>query len=148
MSRPPQYWRYRQIAGRLVLLFGCIAIIWMSFSMTVIGQSQVFLPGVPLPLPETCTMRMLFGFSCPGCGLTRAFISISHGRLADAWRFNPASFLMYLTFAAAIPWQLLQITRLLCSRNSIESNWLYAIPIGLGLLLVIQWLLRMTTVSG
>lgn len=37
---------------------------------------------------ETCWWHYLFGVNCPGCGLTRSFISLAHGRVADAFGYN------------------------------------------------------------
>ena len=48
-----------------------------------------------LPDFSVCLARGLSGLPCPGCGMTRAFCSISHGELQDAWSFNPFSFLVY-----------------------------------------------------
>ena len=76
------------------------------------GETGVFLPGFNIPMPPTCASRQLFNIECPGCGMTRAFISISHGQFARAWHFNPASFLVYLFVAAQIPWHAIQIWRL------------------------------------
>jgi len=46
-----------------------------------------------LPL---CAFRAYTGLSCPGCGLTRAFVAIAHGRFADAWLLNPFAFPLFL----------------------------------------------------
>lgn len=43
--------------------------------------------------PDFCVCRKLFGFSCPGCGLTRGVCFLVHGRLAQAVQFNPLSLL-------------------------------------------------------
>lgn len=52
-----------------------------------------------LPLPQgseftICFVRRFTGFSCPGCGMTRAFASLARGDWADALRFHPLSFLV------------------------------------------------------
>lgn len=36
-----------------------------------------------------CIWRSLTGYPCPGCGLTRAFASISNFNIVDSIRFNP-----------------------------------------------------------
>ena len=47
----------------------------------------------PVPL---CLVKWLTGLDCPGCGMTRAFLFIGHGRLADAMALHPASIPAFL----------------------------------------------------
>ena len=41
-----------------------------------------------------CTFKALTGWDCPGCGSQRAFHALLHGRVGEAWRMNPALFVM------------------------------------------------------
>lgn len=45
-----------------------------------------------------CFFHHLTGLDCPGCGLVRSFISISHGDLWQAVRYNALGPLVYLFF--------------------------------------------------
>ena len=117
-------------------------VIAMSFSMKVSGTRFVYMPGSILPMPETCTSKLLFGIDCPGCGMTRAFIAISQGELFRAWNFNPASFLAYLFVAVQLPWQSYQMYRLWIGQRSVESYWIYVLPLVLAAAMIIQWLCR------
>jgi Protein of unknown function (DUF2752) len=36
-----------------------------------------------------CFFRKATGLECPGCGMTRATYAALHGRIGDAFRFNP-----------------------------------------------------------
>ncbi len=119
----------------LVLLMSC----WMSSN----GESQVWVPGFKFPLPTMCSTKVLLGIDCPGCGLTRAFISISHGQLAKAWHFNRASFFVYAFVAAQIPWHIAQMWRLKNQRAPMDWDGVYLVPIGLTVVLLVNWLLRM-----
>jgi len=38
--------------------------------------------------PNICLFRMLCGFRCPGCGITRAVSSVCHGNLYQAYCYN------------------------------------------------------------
>ena len=38
--------------------------------------------------PTICMWRRLLDVNCPGCGLTRAFCFLAHGRLGEAAGFN------------------------------------------------------------
>lgn len=50
--------------------------------------------------PETygfyprCIFFSLTGWRCPGCGFLRAMYSLLHGRIVDAFRFNPYLFII------------------------------------------------------
>ena len=44
-----------------------------------------------LPRWSACPFRNLTGLPCPGCGMTRAFLSIGQGRLGQALLLNPFS---------------------------------------------------------
>ena len=128
---------------RWVFLLMATVVIVMSFLMNVVGTDQVYLPGLNLPLPESCGSRLMFGIDCPACGLTRAFISISHGKFLNAWLFNPASFLTYLFVAVQIPWQLFQLHRLKNNKPRIDQQWIYYLPTAVFVALILQWLVRL-----
>ena len=128
----------------LLILGGAVLV--MSLLMRVEGPTSVYLPGASIPMPETCSSRMVFGIDCPGCGMTRAFISISHGHLVDAWRFNPASYLVYPMIIGQVPWQLLQLFRIRRGRRPIESIWIYLLPSLAVLALLGQWIAKLVFV--
>ena len=41
-----------------------------------------------------CVFFFVTDIPCPGCGMTRACLSLTHGHIADAWRYHPFSFLI------------------------------------------------------
>lgn len=41
-----------------------------------------------------CFFRELTGWSCPGCGFQRAIHALLHGRVAEAWGYNPFIFII------------------------------------------------------
>ncbi len=49
-----------------------------------------------------CVWYHLFGITCPFCGMSRGFVAISHGDIAAAIDFNPASLLIYAAFLWAL----------------------------------------------
>jgi hypothetical protein len=53
-----------------------------------------------LPTP-ICWMRVVTGIPCPGCGSTRCLLALSHFDVAQAFRFNPMTF---LTCVGAVIW--------------------------------------------
>lgn len=49
--------------------------------------------GVPW-LPH-CVFHSVTGLHCPGCGMTRATFAASHGRFAEAFRYNPVGVVLF-----------------------------------------------------
>ncbi len=49
----------------------------------------------PYPL---CPIQLFLHIPCPGCGLTRAFVAMSHGHLLEALRWNGLVFPLSLLF--------------------------------------------------
>ncbi len=136
---------YSWLAANLWLC-GSLAILVLATVMTVGPERQVYLPGLSVPVPETCTLRARFAIDCPGCGMTRSFIHIAHGRILDALRLNPASILVFLFIAAQIP---AAAARFLLGRSSrMAIAWtrfnelaLIALPS----ITFLQWIIRMST---
>ena len=145
---PPQSPSFVRSEMMLHGLFVLMAtgVIGLSFLMSCeteqAGGQAVFVPGIPSAMPPLCGVKRFLGVDCPGCGLTRAFISISHGRWADAWRFHLASFLLYGFVVAQIPWHMVQLSRLVRGRPPIDWPVVYAVPIGVVIALVLAWVAK------
>ena len=126
-----------------VILGLCLAVLTLSIVMSVRERTQVLVPILGTPLPELCHMRRYTGFDCPGCGLTRSFISIAHGRMLDAWRYNPAGFLLFPIMLFQIPYRSVQVWRLRRGLREIQLGWLSRWPMIVVLVvLVTQWVVR------
>ncbi len=41
-----------------------------------------------------CLFRSVTNIPCPGCGMTRACLALTHGHFTEAWRYHPFSFLV------------------------------------------------------
>jgi len=41
-----------------------------------------------------CVFRKVTGLDCPGCGMTRATYAMLHGRIGDAFAFNPVGMIL------------------------------------------------------
>ncbi len=53
--------------------------------------------------PGLCLHRYMFGFGCPGCGMTRGFYLLIHAHFEEAVMMNPAIlFLMPLSLTVII----------------------------------------------
>jgi hypothetical protein len=72
---------------------------------TVLGIVAVALlyafdPATTVFFPS-CPIRLLTGWSCPGCGTLRALHALLHGRLGDALHDNALTVSLLPTWAAA-----------------------------------------------
>lgn len=134
--------RHRLIYHISILLVSWI-VIGLSITMSVQGTTEVCLPNMQTPLPELCMTRRLFRVPCPGCGMTRAFISIGHGAWKEAWFYNPVSFLAYFALVAQTPWRLMQLRRLSLGKPDLEPLLLNTFLVVFVVLLLSQWLFRM-----
>lgn len=78
--------------------------------LTFLGLSALFLASACLPLPgadgriahlaSVCPFHALTGLPCPGCGLTRAFVCLAHGRVIASLHWHPIGWLVFGVFAA------------------------------------------------
>lgn len=92
-SQPWIYWLW--LTSSLVVLL-------LASIMSVGDDRDVLLPGWGA-LPETCTLHTQLGIDCPGCGLTRSFIHLAHGRIAAAWSLNPVGLLIFVFVVSQVP---------------------------------------------
>ena len=106
------------------LLGICATVILLSFLMRSPGEKAVYVPVLNRPLPEICFSRRVLNVDCPGCGMTRCFINLSHGDFARAWDFNPAGVLLYGLIAFQIPFQSLQLWQIYHGRRTLRvPHW-------------------------
>ena len=56
----------------------------------VLAAAMLLPTGLESPV-SLCLVKGLTGLDCPGCGMTRAFLLIGHGRFADAVAMHPGS---------------------------------------------------------
>ena len=112
-------------------------------ALGVVGVVLFFLePGKSALLPG-CLFRALTGFTCPGCGTTRALHQLVHGNFSAAFQFNPLLILSlpFLLYA------LLRYTNAVVrgqpiNRNSLPASYIWAI---FGIVLFF-WIFRNTSV--
>ena len=132
----------------MVVLGICSAIFLLSLLMSVRDERQVLVPILGTPLPELCMFRRMTGTGCPGCGMTRCFISLAHGDWRSAWHYNPAGPLLFAILAFQIPFRLVQLYRIRRGLPELRTGWLPQVLFGiLGLLMIGQWILRQCGVA-
>ena len=63
--------------------------IWIVALLALLGFSWMFDPLEGPAIYPRWPVKWLTGWDCPGCGSARALHALLHGRLAEAWAFNP-----------------------------------------------------------
>lgn len=141
---PPQHWLGNSNAIAAVWLLGSLSCLALAAILNVGENRRVYLPGWSTPLPETCMTYSRLGIDCPGCGLTRTFVHLAHGQFVEAWRLNPAGWLVFLFVCVQIPFGTAQL--LFRARGrwveawGMWNDWATG---GLAAILVLQWLVRL-----
>ncbi|MDA1048937.1 MAG: DUF2752 domain-containing protein [Planctomycetota bacterium] len=129
------HWTFLGISAVVVLL---------AVLLRVRGEEQVIIPGIGIPLPGTCTFKEFVGADCPGCGLTRCFVSMGHGQLERAWHFNPVGIVFFAIVASQIPFRAIQLWRLKYRAAEIRLGWWgYSTMVLVLAALLVQWIVRL-----
>jgi hypothetical protein len=121
-----------QILKKRWLPFAVLCSIFLLSFLLSVNQAA------SLPL---CFFHWITHLDCPGCGLSRSFISISHGHLIQAVRFNALGPLVYLFFAIAMVRCFLPLREGNPSLlPTFESRWSYFL---FAILFWGQWILKL-----
>jgi len=93
------------------------------------------------PLPETCPARAWSGRDCPGCGLTRSFILLAHGRFRESVHMHRLGWMMAVAVLLQFPYRLLSLRR--PDRPLLPRPVLWVFGWGLIVALVVNWVANM-----
>lgn len=127
----------------------CGGVVLLSLVLSVDGGRRVTFPLTNIPLPGLCTFKRVTGLDCPGCGLTRSFISLGHGDLARAWAYNPAGLLLYAVVVFQIPYRSWQLWRIAHGQAEWRLDvWGGTIMALAGGLVFVQWIVRQLIFGG
>lgn len=89
------------------ILWLSIAVVLAAATLRISASDRVYLPALEAyPLPQICSLRRLTGYPCPGCGMTRSFISMAHVQFSAAFSYHPLGPLLFLATVAQIPYRL------------------------------------------
>ncbi len=83
---------------------GVVAGLFVAFVVALIA-----FPHTPVDGTVLCPFRRLTGLSCPGCGMTRACVSLAHGELRASLTMHPFAWLVVVGFFAV------------AARNAVEA---------------------------
>jgi Protein of unknown function (DUF2752) len=99
------------------------------WSLLVAGAAYLFVfePGKTGFFP-ICFFRFVTGFTCPGCGTTRALHQILHGHFLTAFTLNPL-FLIALPFIlfAFLRYTVTVLRGGIPRQNALPASYIYAI---------------------
>ena len=116
-----------------------LVVVSLAFVMQTGVDGRVHFVGLSrFPLPELCGSRLLYGVTCPGCGLTRSVIALADGDLAASLRYHRIGWLMALAILLQVPYRVYALREL--KTGIVERAW----PKWFGILLIaallINWL--------
>jgi len=105
-------------------------------------DGRLRLPLVGAELPAVCWWRRCLGIDCPGCGLSRCFVSLAHGDVSAAVRYHPFGVVLFAVVAVQLPYRAMRLRRLAEGRDPwthpLVSSLVWLLAAGV----VGQWLLR------
>jgi len=88
-----------------------------------------------------CPFHTVTGIRCPGCGTTRSFIAMGHGRLAQAWRHNRIGPIIYLLILVQIPYRVLRLAWPAFGRRTASDGLTLNALAAAACLLIANWML-------
>lgn len=128
----------------LILLVLCAIVVGLAMSMSIEGGEKVALPGMQSPMPELCHLKRVFHIPCPGCGLTRSFISMGHFNLFAAASYNVVGIPLFILTLLQIPYRAYWLAQPERKKMTLRGFRLEgAFMIGISVLLLAQWLVRL-----
>ena len=126
------------------LLWLSAGVLLLALVLETRGEETVVVPVLNLPLPGTCSYKRLVGKECPGCGLTRCFISAAHGDWARAWKFNPAGIYFFAVVLCQLPYRAWQLWRMHRGQDELDGGRLTMFVLGILIAgLLVQWVVRL-----
>ncbi len=80
------------------------ALFLATASAVAVGTAVVMPPAALEHSPMICPFLLLTGLPCPACGLTRSWVALGHGDVADAFAFNAFGPPLMAVSAAFVVW--------------------------------------------
>ena len=123
------------------LLVACAAtIILLSSLLHVSTDGRVVSPFLGnASLPGMCVSHEYLGIPCPGCGMTRCFVSIANSQWRQAWQFNAGGVLLFAVVLVQIPFGVWQMVRILAGKPALRlghASWLVYVLLAV---IFVQW---------
>lgn len=118
-----------------------VFVIAAAFGLRFNQGNALQLPWSNTALPTICASRLLFGAECPGCGLTRSFVALASGDLAESFHYNRVGWLLAMAVVLQVPYRVYALREL---RREVVADrpWLLWFGYLLIAALVVNWLLK------
>jgi len=118
-----------------------VATSWLGLAAAA-AYLFVFEPGKTGFFP-ICLFRAITGFTCPGCGSTRALHQLLHGHVLEAFMLNPLLLigLPFLLFAL-VRYSAFAVRGITPRKNILPASFIYA----LFFIIVSFWIVRNTSI--
>ncbi|MGD0092377.1 MAG: DUF2752 domain-containing protein [Planctomycetota bacterium] len=116
-----------------------LALVTLPFFLSCPAPGKEGLAFLGLHLPGVCPSQRLFGVTCPGCGLTRAFVLIAHGHFRDSLEFNRMGVPLYLFFACQVVFRACVLRRPQTARVPFLINVNHYSALAMIALLLLNW---------
>jgi len=130
--------RRRQHARMLAL---ATLTVLLSFSLQVVSGEYIAFRFMPnYPLPHSCASRAIFHSDCPGCGLTRSFILLAEGRIAESFARHHIGVIFAIVVVLQFPYRIAALRHPL--REVLAKRWRSAITNVLISALLVNWFAR------
>jgi hypothetical protein len=121
----------------------CTAALVAAALLEVVDGQFIAIRGFPQhPFPQTCFSRSWLSLDCPGCGLTRSFVLLAHGRFAESFAMHHVGIPLAVAFALQIPYRALRLWR--PDRDWVAKPWRQAFSWLLVGMILGNWLLKLT----
>ena len=135
-SDPGAHWTYLAIV--LVMLI-------LPFFITPAPEGDEDLALLGVRMPPSCPSRRFLNARCPGCGLTRSFTLLTHGRFGDAVKLHRIGIPLYLFFAYQVVFRILCLRRPeIVNSPRVKNVQHYTALVMIGLL-VVNWIVGLAT---
>ena len=91
-----------------------------------------------------CPFAMITRHPCPGCGLTRATLALSEGRVGDALHLHPLSIVLVPVVIAALSYNGLTYVRTgrVAAAESVQGRWVTRMGVALEVIMIAVWIAR------
>jgi hypothetical protein len=91
-------------------------------------------------LPPLCSFKAVTGLPCLSCGMTRSWVHLVHGRLAEAWSMSPLGAVLCVLTGLAVAYGILRsVGAIKAVRADMSSRETLAVRTTVILVVLLNW---------